>query len=65
MNKRMRLSFIGLILKKEGDKELGEYRPISLLNNLYKIIAKVLPLQLRRVMGSLVSSTQSAFIQGM
>jgi hypothetical protein len=43
---------------------LGEFRPISLLGCLYKIVAKVLAARLAKVMDSLVATTQSAFIKG-
>jgi hypothetical protein len=45
--------FIALIPKKAGAKEVKDFRPISLLSSLYKIIAKVL--------GSLITPTQNAF----
>jgi hypothetical protein len=43
---------------------LGEFRAISLLGCLYKIIAKVLAARLSKVMDSVVASTQSAFVKG-
>lgn len=64
MNKAMRSTLIVLIHKKDGVRELREYHPISLVSSVYKIIFKVLSMQFRGLMGMLVSSTQSAFIQG-
>lgn len=63
LNKSMRSTFIVHVLKKEGVVELGDSRPISLVTSLYKILSKVLSLQLKGVMECVVSSTQSAFIQ--
>ncbi|XP_071694113.1 uncharacterized protein [Rutidosis leptorrhynchoides] len=43
---------------------LGDFRPISLIGSLYKIIAKLLSNRLRRVIPSLVRHEQSAFLKG-
>ncbi|MCH81438.1 ribonuclease H protein, partial [Trifolium medium] len=56
--------FVTLIPKIVSPFSLGDFRPISLLGRLYKIIAKVLTERLSRVMDSLVETTQSAFIKG-
>jgi hypothetical protein len=52
--------FIALIPKVARPSSLGEFRPISLLGCLYKIIAKVLAARLAKVMDSVVATTQSA-----
>lgn len=44
--KSMRSTFIVLVPKKEDASNLGEYRPISLVSGLYKVISKVLALRL-------------------
>ena len=41
-----------------------DFRPISLIGSVYKILAKVLANSLMNVMGELISSTQNAFIHG-
>ncbi|MCH98891.1 LINE-1 reverse transcriptase like, partial [Trifolium medium] len=56
--------FIALIPKVVCPSSLGEFRPISLLGCLYKLLAKVLAARLAKVMDSVVASTQSAFIKG-
>jgi hypothetical protein len=56
--------FVTLIPKVHSPSTLGDFRPISLLGCLYKIIAKVLTTRLASVIDKLVASTQSAFIKG-
>lgn len=57
-------TFITLIPKINGASWLLDYRPISLIRNLYKTIAKVLPIRLRSVMNCVVSNSKSDFING-
>ncbi|XP_057798040.1 uncharacterized protein LOC131014167 [Salvia miltiorrhiza] len=57
-------SFIVLIPKKEGAGSLEDFRPISLITSLFKIVAKILAERLKRVMGSIISDNQSAFVKG-
>lgn len=60
----MNLSFIVLVPKKEGRQSIDDFRPISLIDCLYKIISKTLARRLSKVLESLISETQSAFIDG-
>ena len=53
-----------LIPKKVGASDVKDFRPISLTSSIYKIISKVLANRLREVLGSLLSPSQNAFIQG-
>ena len=53
-----------LIPKKKGASDVQDYKPISLVGSLYKIIAKVLANRLKGVMGKLVSNSQNAFVEG-
>ena len=48
----------------EGAEQIGDFRPISLLNSIYLIIAKVLANRLRSVLPALISPFQSAFLPG-
>ncbi|GKU93217.1 hypothetical protein SLEP1_g6825 [Rubroshorea leprosula] len=57
-------SFITLIPKKLNPLELKDFRPISLIGCLYKLLAKVLANKLKGVMSGLISDTQSAFLGG-
>ncbi|GKV49617.1 hypothetical protein SLEP1_g56358 [Rubroshorea leprosula] len=57
-------SFIALIPKKLNVGGLKDYRPISLLGCVYKLLAKVLANRLKSVIAEIVSETQSAFVGG-
>jgi len=47
-----------------GADDITKFRPISLVGSVYKILAKVLALRLRKVVGKVVSPNQHAFISG-
>ena len=55
---------IVLIPKIQGPEVLGNYRPISLCNTVYKIINKVIVARLRPHLEKLVSPYQAAFVLG-
>ena len=55
-------SFITLIPKNINAKLVKEFRPISLIGSLYKIIDKILANRLVSVIKDLVNEVQSAFI---
>uniref|UniRef100_A0A2N9HB65 Reverse transcriptase domain-containing protein n=1 Tax=Fagus sylvatica TaxID=28930 RepID=A0A2N9HB65_FAGSY len=57
-------TFVVLIPKKVGALDVKDFRPITLTGSMYKIISKVLANRLREVLGSLLSLSQNAFIQG-
>jgi hypothetical protein len=62
--KSINSTFISLIPKFHGAKEIKDYRPISLVGGVYKIIAKVLANRMRRVMDKIISRPQNAFVKG-
>lgn len=62
--KSINVFFMVLIPKKGGAEDLKDFRPISLVGSLYKLLAKVLANRLKKVMGKLVSKSQSAFVKG-
>ncbi|RVW46826.1 Transposon TX1 uncharacterized 149 kDa protein [Vitis vinifera] len=64
INQSTNASFIVLLPKKNMSKRISDYRPISLITSLYKIIAKVLAGRLRGVLHETIHSTQGAFVQG-
>ncbi|KAJ9686353.1 hypothetical protein PVL29_015315 [Vitis rotundifolia] len=57
-------TFLVLLPKKGGAEDLGEFRPISLLGGLYKLLAKVLANRLKKVVGKVISLDQNVFVQG-
>ena len=57
-------SFIALIPKKADPQALNDYRPISLIGCVYKIVSKMLTNRLKKVMPFIIDERQSAFIRG-
>ena len=57
-------SFIALIPKVSDPQEISEYRPISLIGCIYKIISKLLAKRIQKMMPSIIDGRQSAFIEG-
>ncbi|GJY80626.1 RNA-directed DNA polymerase, eukaryota [Tanacetum coccineum] len=55
-------SFIALIPKNPDANMVKDFRPISLIGSMYKIIAKILANRLVFVLGDLVNEVQSAFV---
>ncbi|CAJ2631793.1 unnamed protein product [Trifolium pratense] len=64
LTKGLNATFIALIPKVDSPQRLNDFRPISLVGSLYKILAKVLANRLRVVMGSVISESQTAFVKG-
>lgn len=58
------LTNIVLIPKSKHASKITEYRPITLCNVLYRILAKVLATRLKCVLSGLVSKNRSAFVSG-
>ncbi|RVW74568.1 LINE-1 retrotransposable element ORF2 protein [Vitis vinifera] len=58
INQNTNASFIVLLPKKSQSKKISDFRPISLITCLYKIIAKVLSGRLRGVLQETIHSTQ-------
>ena len=58
-------SIISLIPRKDKDKKyLRNWRPISLLNNDYKIVTKALVLRLEKVLPTIISPNQTGYVKG-
>ena len=54
--KSLNATFIALIPKKAAAVEIKDFRPISLVGGVYKILAKVLASRLRLVLGEIISA---------
>jgi Reverse transcriptase (RNA-dependent DNA polymerase) len=53
-----------VLIHKKGDKEnLVNYRPLTMLNSDYKMVAKVLANRLQKVVSELVDESQIGFIK--
>ena len=48
--------------KKKDPTKIGNYRPISILNMDYKMLTKVMALQLNNHMHTLIHSNQAGFV---
>ena len=60
----MRKAVITLIHKKDDKTDIENYRPISLTNTDYRILAGVLATRLQNVISDLVGPEQVAYIKG-
>jgi hypothetical protein len=59
LTKGLNSTFIALIPRVDSPQRLNDFRPISLVGSLYKILAN----RLRIVIGSVISETQTAFVK--
>ena len=57
-------SFLSLIPKKNNTLNIKDFRPISLVGNVYKLLSKVLANKLRQVIDNLISESQNSFVGG-
>jgi hypothetical protein len=64
LTKGVNSTFIALIPKVNSLQRLSDFRPISLVGCMYKVLAKVLANRLRGVLGSVISDSQSTFVKG-
>jgi len=60
--KEVNHTLITLIPKVDNPKTTAQFRPISLCNTIYKILAKILVNRMRPILTRIVHPTQSAFI---
>ena len=57
-------TYICLIPKKMNSSKVKDFRPISLVTSLYKIISKVLSTRLKGVLADTIGESQVAFMAG-
>ncbi|KAK2644720.1 hypothetical protein Ddye_019915 [Dipteronia dyeriana] len=62
--KHVNRTFITLIPKVKNPISLKDYKPISLVRVVYKILAKVLASRLKKVMDFIISLCQMTFVMG-
>ncbi|MCH83612.1 cysteine-rich receptor-like protein kinase, partial [Trifolium medium] len=63
LTKGINATFIALIPKIDCPQRLNDFRPISLVGSLYKILAKMLANRLHSVIGSVISESQTVFVR--
>ena len=57
-------TFLVLVPNKKGTEDLKDFRLISLIGGVYKLLAKVHANRLKLVIGEVIFDSQQAFIQG-
>ncbi|KAL9675269.1 hypothetical protein QQ045_003471 [Rhodiola kirilowii] len=62
LSKGINKTFVALIPKIGSPQSLEDYRPINLVNSMYKILSKCLAKRLSSILPQLISPNQSAFI---
>ena len=60
--RHLNVTWVTLIPKKENPSSIEDYRPISMVGALYKIISKILSFRLKEVIAPLIDESQSAFV---
>lgn len=63
VNSTINHTYLYLISKKTDSRRLKDYRPISLVTSIYKIIMKVLANRLREVSSDTILTSQDAFVK--
>lgn len=61
---RIDYGIITLLPKINEASKIQQFRPICLLNCIYKLVTKTLTIRLEKVANTLIHNTQSAFMKG-
>lgn len=64
LSKSIGASFIALTPKKNGADHLKDFRPITLIGSIYKILVKVLAKRLQNIMPAIISPSQGPLCIG-
>ncbi len=62
--KSLNTTFISLIPKKVDATNIRDFRHISLIGSIYKLLAKVLANRLKLVLDNVISESQNSFVGG-
>ncbi|XP_022858589.1 uncharacterized protein LOC111379447 [Olea europaea var. sylvestris] len=62
--KQINYTVIALMPKSSHAPSIGDYRPISCCNAIYKVIIKILASRLRLILGNIVDHAQATFVEG-
>jgi hypothetical protein len=57
-------TFISLIPKKDDPQTLEDFKPISLCNNIYKVVSKVISRRIKAILSKSVSQEKFNFLEG-
>lgn len=57
------VAYIALIPKIDNPTNFKDFRPISMVGCIYKIIAKLMAKRLQKIMGTLIGPLQSSYIE--
>ena len=58
------ITWVSLVPKRKEALHIMDFRPISLIGSIYKVIAKVMSRRLKGVMPELIGEAQTAFVRG-
>jgi len=62
--KSVNITWVTLIPKKKDAVDITDFRPISMVGSIYKVIAKILSRRLREVLPELIGPAQTTFVRG-
>jgi len=57
-------TFIALILKEDNPQMFDNFMPISLCNNIYKIVAKIIARRIKSLLSKSISNEPFGFLEG-